>query len=57
MAIAKMIDSIILYISDSFRTTVMDVMRVFQPSDDEYPVIGVQPFTGEPYKPGRAGSW
>lgn len=28
------------------------VARIFSPTDDEYPLIGVQPFAGEPFKPG-----
>lgn len=31
------------------------VARIFSPTDDEYPVIGVQPFAGELQKPGE--SW
>ncbi len=33
------------------------VMRIFTPTDDAYPIIGVQPFTGDPYKGGRAEAW
>jgi hypothetical protein len=33
------------------------VMRIFAPNDDAYPNIGVQPFTGEPYKKRTADSW
>ncbi|MBE9049715.1 nicotinate phosphoribosyltransferase [Nostocales cyanobacterium LEGE 11386] len=50
MAISRMLDSITQYISEA-------VMRIFGPSDDAYPVIGTQPFTGEPYKRGTADSW
>ncbi|MBD2679100.1 MULTISPECIES: hypothetical protein [Nostoc] len=32
-------------------------MRIFGPNDDAYPTIGVQPFTGEPYKKGTADTW
>jgi hypothetical protein len=32
-------------------------MRVFSPNRDAYPEIGVQPFTGEIYKRGKAASW
>jgi hypothetical protein len=32
-------------------------MRIFSPADDAYPVIGVQPFTGIPFRKGRAQSW
>jgi hypothetical protein len=32
-------------------------MRIFTPNDDAYPIIGVQPFTGEPYKRRVADTW
>lgn len=50
MAISRMLDRITQYISEA-------VMRIFGPTDDAYPIIGVQPFTGEPYKRGTADSW
>ncbi|AUT01952.1 MULTISPECIES: nicotinate phosphoribosyltransferase [Nostocales] len=50
MAIPRIIASITQYISEA-------VMRIFAPNDDAYPNIGVQPFTGEPYKKGSAESW
>ena len=40
MAIFKILDHIAQYISEA-------VMRIFSPTDDAYPRIGVQPFTGE----------
>jgi hypothetical protein len=43
MGISRMLASITQYISEAF-------MRIFGPTDDAYPSIGVQPFTGEPYK-------
>ncbi len=33
------------------------VIRIFAPTDDAYPMIGIQPFTGEPYNPSIADSW
>lgn len=42
MAISQIIANITQYISEA-------AMRIFGPTDDAYPVIGVQPFTGEPY--------
>ncbi|MDF5737915.1 MULTISPECIES: nicotinate phosphoribosyltransferase [unclassified Nostoc] len=42
MAISQIIAKITQYISEA-------AMRIFAPNDDAYPVIGVQPFTGEPY--------
>ncbi|WYL93470.1 MAG: nicotinate phosphoribosyltransferase [Gloeotrichia echinulata IR180] len=49
MFISRMIASITQYISEA-------AMRIFAPTDDAYPVIGVQPFTGDPYK-GTADIW
>lgn len=50
MAISRMLASIAQYVSEA-------AMRIFSPTDDAYPVIGVQPFTGDIYKPGAADSW
>lgn len=50
MAISRMLASIAQYLSEA-------AMRIFSPTDDAYPVIGVQPFTGEIYKQGTADSW
>lgn len=43
MGISRMMGSAVRYIIEA-------VTRIFGPSDDEYPAIGVQPFTGEPNK-------
>ncbi|WP_162491111.1 hypothetical protein [Nostoc piscinale] len=43
MAISQIIARITEYISEA-------AMRIFGPTDDQYPNTGVQPFTGEPYK-------
>ncbi len=40
--IRSLLESSITYISEA-------VVRVFSPSDDNYPVIGLQPYSGEPY--------
>ena len=45
MAVTKMLARMTQYISEAF-------MRIFGPNDDAYPNIGVQPFTGDPYKKG-----
>jgi hypothetical protein len=50
MAISQILASITQYISEA-------VVRIFGPVDDAYPVIGVQPFTGDVYKESRAQSW
>ncbi len=43
MNIFKPIQDAVVYISEAIR-------RIFGPSDDIYPVIGVQPFEGDPYQ-------
>ena len=49
MAISRILASITQYI--------FEAMRIFSPNDDAYPIIGIQPFTGEPYKQGTADYW
>ncbi|MEM1395624.1 MAG: hypothetical protein AAGG00_20520 [Cyanobacteria bacterium P01_H01_bin.150] len=50
MYISRMLSNITQYISEA-------VMRIFAPSDDAYPVSGVQPFSGEIYRGRTADSW
>ncbi|MEA5581430.1 nicotinate phosphoribosyltransferase [Nodularia harveyana UHCC-0300] len=50
MAISNIFISVMQYISEA-------MMRIFSPSDDAYPVIGVQPFTGELYKRKNSNAW
>jgi hypothetical protein len=50
MAISKILANITQYISEA-------AMRIFGPTDDAYPVIGVQPFTGEPYDKHTTDTW
>ena len=50
MIISKMLANVVKYISEA-------AMRIFAPTGDSYPAIGVQPFTGDPYKPGLAKNW
>ncbi|MBV8885916.1 MAG: hypothetical protein JO235_18240 [Chroococcidiopsidaceae cyanobacterium CP_BM_RX_35] len=50
MGIYKMFDSIAQYISEA-------VTRIFGPRDDAYPVIGVQPFDGDPSKQQQDKDW
>lgn len=33
------------------------VARIFGPTDDAYPVTGVQPFTGEPFHKNHREDW
>lgn len=42
MKVSQMLDSLVQYFSDA-------IARIFGPSDDAYPEVGVQPFDGEPY--------
>jgi hypothetical protein len=44
MIISQALKNIIQYLTEGFA-------RIFSPTDDEYPVIGVQPFEGEIYSP------
>ncbi|MDZ8077923.1 MAG: hypothetical protein RMX65_006830 [Nostoc sp. DedQUE01] len=48
--ISQMLANVTQYISEA-------AMRIFGPNDDAYPTIGVQPFTGEPYKKDTADTW
>lgn len=50
MTIFRMISNITQYISEA-------AMRTFAPDDDAYPMIGVQPFTGDFYKEKTADNW
>jgi hypothetical protein len=45
MSISQKVISIVQYLFEG-------VGRIFSPTDDEYPLIGVQPFAGEPFKSG-----
>ncbi|MDJ0574124.1 MAG: isochorismate synthase [Xenococcaceae cyanobacterium MO_234.B1] len=35
-------------IQDTVQSILKGVARIFQPTDDDYPKTGVQPFEGEP---------
>lgn len=50
MGISRTIDGIVQFISEA-------VTRIFGPSDDAYPAIGVQPFAGEPFNHKRGEDW
>lgn len=50
MNIYKLVELVAVYLSEG-------VIRVFSPKDDYYPVIGVQPFSGEPYQEANALDW
>jgi hypothetical protein len=49
MSISRIIDDVIQYISGA-------VSRIFSPSDDNYPEIGVQPFEGDSDKKDHSAS-
>jgi hypothetical protein len=44
-------------IATSTQSIVEAAMRIFSPTDDAYPNIGVQPFTGTPYKQSKSHHW
>ncbi|AFZ15253.1 hypothetical protein Cri9333_4471 [Crinalium epipsammum PCC 9333] len=50
MGITRWLESITQYLSKS-------VVRIFSPTDDAYPTIGVQPFEGERYKARHDTDW
>ncbi len=50
MGISKMMDSLTQYFSEA-------IARIFGPSDDAYPMIGVQPFSGDPSKDRHRADW
>ncbi|MEB3249564.1 MAG: hypothetical protein VKK07_09490 [Merismopediaceae bacterium] len=43
MNIQKSVQDLVQYFTEAFA-------RIFGPSTDEYPEVGVQPFGGEPYR-------
>lgn len=45
-----LLEGMIQYISEA-------VARIFSPSDDAYPVTGVQPFDGDPYHGDAEMDW
>jgi hypothetical protein len=50
MGIYKLFNSVTEYISEA-------VVRIFGPSDDAYPLTGVQPFNGEPFRETNRTDW
>jgi hypothetical protein len=46
MAIIKTIKNLVQYITEAF-------VRIFAPTDDRYPAIGIQPFEGTIYQPNQ----
>ena len=50
MFVARTVKNIIQYITEAF-------IRIFSPTDDQYPAIGVQPFEGTIYNPNSRLDW
>jgi hypothetical protein len=50
MGISEFLQNGIQYITEAFA-------RIFGPNDDEYPMIGVQPFEGDPYDRASEMDW
>jgi hypothetical protein len=50
MSIYKLLNGMTQYISEA-------VVRIFGPNDDAYPVVGVQPFSGEPFEGNKRADW
>ncbi len=50
MVLNKALKEMMQYLTEAFA-------RIFSPSDDQYPNIGVQPFYGEIYNPSSSGDW
>lgn len=50
MGITRMIDSVAQYFSEALS-------RIFGPTDDAYPIVGLQPFSGDPYKEPNNADW
>jgi hypothetical protein len=50
MNIYKLLGNMTRYISEA-------AVRIFSPSDDSYPLTGVQPYSGEPFHGHRRADW
>lgn len=50
MGIYNQFDSMIQFILEA-------VVRLFSPTDDAYPLTGVQPFSGEPLQKTKRANW
>lgn len=47
MKIREMFEGVVRYLSGA-------IARIFGPTDDAYPAVGIQPFEGEPYDRSRS---
>ena len=50
MIFTQVLNSVVQYIAEGFAL-------IFSPNDDEYPIIGIQPFGGEIYSPTTYLDW
>jgi hypothetical protein len=50
MGIYNQFDSMVQFVVES-------VARLFSPTDDAYPIIGVQPFSGQPFHKTKKFNW
>lgn len=50
MKVNLLIVNLFQYVTEAFA-------RIFGPSDDQYPLIGIQPFEGDPYQPKSSIDW
>lgn len=50
MIIERSVKNFIQYLTEAF-------IRIFGPNDDEYPLIGLQPFEGEIYQSNSGIDW
>lgn len=50
MGIGKLLDNLAQYFS-------VAIARIFGPTDDAYPVVGFQPFEGDPYTSDNDSDW
>lgn len=50
MMLSRIVAIITQFISEA-------AMEIFAPEHDDYPIIGLQPFTGEPYKGKANYNW
>ena len=50
MIFTQALSNIVQYIGEGFA-------RIFSPSDDKYPIVGIQPFGGEIYSPTNYLDW
>ncbi|ELS05393.1 hypothetical protein Xen7305DRAFT_00051360 [Xenococcus sp. PCC 7305] len=50
MKVIETVRGMVNYLAEGF-------LRLFGPTNDEYPEIGIQPFEGEVYNPSSSADW